>query len=154
MTLRDVGEQAAMLLTGVLYGAGFVFAGLADPANVRAMLGFSGLGTDGWHAWPVFSLFVALIVAMWGIRMGQRLRRPVLARSFSRIIYDEMDLRALIGAVLLGTGWGIAGFVPSTALAALTSVPFDAGLFLFGAIVGIVGVDLVARRGNEPQKRL
>jgi uncharacterized membrane protein YedE/YeeE len=46
-----------------------------------------------------------------------------------------IDLRLIGGAALFGLGWGIAGFCPGPALAALVSLQPDVWIFVVAMVV-------------------
>ncbi len=145
-------DIAIILGTGILYGFGFALAGFTDPVTIRAFLDLTALTSGQWNLAPAIALALALFVAMIGIRLGQRMKHPVFGASFERPNGDGIDRRLFLGAMFFGLGWGLSGFVPVTAFAALIVLPYDAALFLIGVAVGVVIVDLGFERGGHAPK--
>jgi uncharacterized membrane protein YedE/YeeE len=59
---------------------------------------------------------------------------------------EAIDKRLLIGAVLFGAGWGLAGFCPGPALVSLGSGEAKAALFVAGMIAGMIVCEIFDRR--------
>lgn len=97
---------------GLLFGAGLVISGMADPARV---LGFLRVA-PGWDPSLAFVMGGALLVTAPGFWWLERRRRPLLAAQFSQPARAPVDRRLLLGAALFGAGWGLAGYCPGPAL--------------------------------------
>jgi uncharacterized membrane protein YedE/YeeE len=137
------------LFAGMLFGAGLAVSGMMNPAKV---LGFLDVAGD-WDPTLAFVMGGALLVtvpAFWGIL---RRPRPLLASEFDLQTKKTLDVRLLGGAAVFGVGWGLSGFCPGPAVAAL--VPALAGglpaVFVFtGAMVS--GMFLFGRLSGKPAK--
>jgi uncharacterized protein len=76
----------------------------------------------------------ALLVAIPAYRMILARRRPVLADGFSLPTKTRPDAPLVLGSALFGVGWGLVGFCPGPAVAAVvTGLP---------AVVGFVAAML------------
>jgi len=62
----------------------------------------------------------AVSVAAVGTVAAGRLDRPILADAFDVPTSRRIDARLVGGSALFGIGWGLAGFCPGPALAALS----------------------------------
>ena len=130
---------ATSLLAGLLFGAGLVISGMADPANVR---GFLALG-PGWNPSLAFVFAGALLVTMPGFFWLRQRARPFAAENFVMPPTRPVDRRLILGSALFGLGWGLAGFCPGPAIvgagllqgAALLFVP---AFLLGGSIAGSI----------------
>lgn len=101
------------LLSGILFGAGLVLSGMANPAKVLAFL---TLG-PGWDPSLALVMAGALAVSLPGFAWLRRRPRPFYAASFVNPS-GPVDHRLLLGAALFGIGWGMAGFCPGPAVVA------------------------------------
>ena len=63
----------------------------------------------------------ALLVTAPAFRLILRRPRPVLADGFSLPTKSAADGRLVGGAALFGVGWGLSGFCPGPAVAALST---------------------------------
>ena len=64
--------------------------------------------------------------------------RPVLADSFRLSGLKQVDRKLLGGAALFGIGWGIAGYCPGPALAALGVGSTEALWFVPSMLAGLL----------------
>ncbi len=69
--------------------------------------------------------------------MVLRREKPLCAASYSLPKRRDIDRRLIAGAALFGTGWGLAGFCPGPAIAALTSLRAEPFLFVAAMSVGM-----------------
>ncbi len=109
-------KVAVSLFAGLLFGIGLAMSGMLDPARVLGFLDFAG----DWDPSLAFVLGGAVAVSGAGTLAMRRMPRPLLAEAFDLPTKRRIDGRLLIGASLFGLGWGLAGFCPGPALAALS----------------------------------
>jgi uncharacterized protein len=63
----------------------------------------------------------ALLVTIPAFRVILKRPRPILADGFALPTKSALDARLLGGAALFGVGWGLGGFCPGPAVAALAT---------------------------------
>lgn len=105
------------LASGVLFGLGLGVSGMIDPAKV---LGFLDLSAH-WDPTLAFVMGGAVLVAFPAFRWARHAPRPLLACGFDLPNRHHIDWRLVTGAAVFGVGWGLAGFCPGPAIAALAS---------------------------------
>jgi len=132
----------AALAAGLLFGLGLSLSGMLDPARVRGFLDVGG----AWDPSLVFVLGGAVSVSALGYLVSRRLRRPVLADSFDLPRSRRIDAPLVGGAALFGIGWGLSGFCPGPAVAALSTGAVPVLVFVAAMLVGMVAHDLTRRR--------
>ncbi len=123
----------AALVAGLLFGAGLALSGMIDPARVLGFLDVTGR----WDPSLAFVLAGAVGVSTLGVLAMHRMRRPLLAAAFDLPTGRRIDVRLLAGAALFGVGWGLAGFCPGPALAALSLGLPKAVLFVAAMLAGM-----------------
>lgn len=121
------------LLSGLLFGAGLAVSGMADPARVRAFLDLLG----AWDPTLAFVMAGAMVPMAVAWLIQQRMTKPVACEAFDLPGTRVIDGKLVVGAVLFGIGWGIAGLCPGPALADLVIAPFEAGIFVAAMLVGM-----------------
>lgn len=126
-------------LSGCLFGAGLALSGMMNPAKVIGFLDLFG----AWDPSLAFVMGGALIVMAIGYQISRKRARPVFDSTFHTPTGTAIDRRLILGAVLFGLGWGIAGFCPGPALAALVTGSQDILIFAAAMMLGIVGFRLV-----------
>jgi uncharacterized membrane protein YedE/YeeE len=118
---------------GLLFGLGLAISGMMNPRRVLGFLDLAG----AWDPTLVFVLAGAVSVSAAGYLLAGRIERPWLAPSFDIPSRRDIDLPLTGGAVLFGIGWGLAGFCPGPALAALgKGLPGDV-LFVAAMLAGL-----------------
>ncbi|MCC6849447.1 MAG: YeeE/YedE family protein [Deltaproteobacteria bacterium] len=132
----------AAFLVGLAFALGLGLGGMTQPARV---LGFLDVAGD-WD--PSLVLVMAGAIAVYGAAFPfvMRRRRPLLAATFQVPARRDVDGRLVVGALVFGVGWGLAGLCPGPALTALASG--DPGVAIFvGAMLG----GMAAHRLAEPR---
>jgi uncharacterized membrane protein YedE/YeeE len=120
------------LVAGLVFGLGLVISGMSNPAKVIGFLNLAG-------AWDPTLLLVmggALAVTIPGFQLLKRRARPLFAERFEFPARKSLEPRLMVGAALFGLGWGIAGFCPGPAIAALATARLDVALFVGAMIAG------------------
>ena len=121
------------LFAGALFGVGLVVSGMADPQKV---IGFLDVAGD-WDPTLAFVMGGALLVTVPAFRLILRRPRPVLADGFALPTKSDVDGRLLGGAALFGVGWGLSGFCPGPAVAALSTGLTPVLAFVAAMLVGM-----------------
>ncbi|MEN1729312.1 MAG: DUF6691 family protein, partial [Pseudomonadota bacterium] len=62
---------------------------------------------------------------------------------------QQIDSRLMAGAALFGVGWGLYGYCPGPAIAALAYLDWQAALFVASMLVGMALVSLVPKTRTE-----
>ena len=125
-------RTVSALLVGILFGAGLAVSGMMNPAKVLGFLDITG----DWDPTLAFVMGGALIVALPATMLARRRARPVLAERFDLPARKTIDLPLIAGAALFGLGWGLAGFCPGPAFAALSTGLGQVGLFVVAMLAG------------------
>lgn len=135
---------AVNLALGLLFGAGLVVAGMSDPAKVLNFLDLAGT----WDPSLAFVMGGAVLVAFIGYRLVLTRRAPVAAPRFQLPVRRDIDGRVVVGPAIFGLGWGLAGYCPGPALAALGLGATGTLTFVPAMIVGMA----LARLAGEPRR--
>ncbi|MBV5335767.1 hypothetical protein JZU48_01805, partial [bacterium] len=78
--------------------------------------------------------------------VARRRGRGVCESTLHLPTRNDVDVRLLVGAVLFGVGWGLAGVCPAPALTLILRVPLAAAAFLIPMAIGLL---LAARTGRR-----
>ncbi len=137
--------QAVGLLSGLLFGLGLAVSGMISPAKVLAFLDVAG----AWDPSLGLVMAAAVPVAAAGFALARRLRKPAAAAAFAGPTRRDIDANLIAGALLFGVGWGLAGFCPGPALAAVSVAGSRPALFVIAMLVGMAGEALFTRFANR-----
>jgi uncharacterized protein len=124
----------AALFAGTLFGVGLAVSGMINPAKVVGFLDVAG----GWDPTLAFVMGGALLVTIPAFRVILNRPRPVLADGFDLPTKSTLDARLLGGAALFGVGWGLSGFCPGPAVAAVTTGLAPVFAFVAAMMAGMV----------------
>jgi uncharacterized membrane protein YedE/YeeE len=123
----------AALVSGTLFGAGLAVAQMTNPAKVLAFLDVTG----DWDPSLAFVMGAALAVSALAVRRKRTLARAAGDDSSWEPTATKIDARLLAGSALFGAGWGLAGFCPGPAIAALVSGSGGVALFVLSMLAGM-----------------
>jgi uncharacterized protein len=130
------------LLSGLVFGLGLIVSGMTDPAKIKGFLDLFG-------AWdPSLALVMAGAIAI-GVFAFARARRQRVAWSGALIALPTsrvVDSRLVVGGLIFGTGWGIAGYCPGPAIVAAAAGSGAALAFVAAMLVGMASHDWLAGR--------
>jgi uncharacterized protein len=127
------------LFAGIIFAAGLTLGGMTDPRKVQGFLDVGGIFVGRWDPSLAFVMGGALLVSLIAFATVKTKSTPWASAKFELPTRRDIDARLIIGAVLFGTGWGIAGFCPGPALASVltggASVPWFVAAMLTGMFV-------------------
>lgn len=129
-------------LAGLLFGLGLIVSGMADPARV---LGFLDLAGD-WNPALAFVMAGALAVGLPAFAWARRRERAVLGQPVQWPTATRVDRRLVLGSLLFGAGWGLAGICPGPALVLLGAGEGGAWVFVAAMVAGMVVFEVLERR--------
>jgi len=129
-------------LAGLAFGLGLIVSGMANPAKV---LGFLDLG-GRWDPSLAFVMGAAIAVGAVAFAVARRRTRSFLGAAMRLPASRTIDRRLVLGSVLFGIGWGVAGFCPGPGLVAAGMGEVKALVFVAAMLAGMAGYELVERR--------
>ncbi len=128
----------ASFMCGLLFGLGLLISGMTQPAKVTGFLDIFGR----WDPTLGFVMAAALAVCGVGYSLVQRRQRPVFAQQLLWPKKTEIGWSLVIGSIVFGAGWGLAGLCPGPALANLASLSPRVAAFVLAMIAGMALKDL------------
>jgi len=142
MTSKNRFTLLAALLAGALFAGGLVLSGMTQPAKVIGFLNIAGLLNPArFGAWDPSLAFVmggALCVTLLAFPLMLRPgSKPWLADDFQLPTRRTIDTPLLLGALLFGVGWGLAGYCPGPAIASFLTGGADTLIFIAALAIGM-----------------
>jgi uncharacterized protein len=137
------------LLAGLVFGLGLILSGMADPAKVLGFLDLAGL----WDPSLALVMGGAIAVGLGAFTAFKHKTKSLLGLDLKLPTARHIVRRLAGGSLLFGVGWGIAGFCPGPALAALGMGEVKAFVFVAAMLIGMGIFELFERHGTlSPQK--
>jgi uncharacterized membrane protein YedE/YeeE len=145
-----MGPVLAAPLSGLLFGAGLVVSQMVNPEKVLGFLDFAGIATGAWDPSLAFVMAGALAVTAPGYWLTLRRAAPVAAPEFEVPTRRDIDAKLLSGATIFGLGWGLAGYCPGPAIAALVFGRVETAVFVAAMLAGMGLFRLRERIASAP----
>ena len=96
------------LLSGLIFGIGLIVAGMANPAKVLGFLDLAGL----WDPSLALVMGGAIAVGSVAFAIAKRKTKSFLGLPIQLPTISQIDRRLIVGSLLFGMGWGLAGICP------------------------------------------
>lgn len=127
------GQIFVALFVGFVFGVGLIISGMTDPNKVIGFLDFAG----DWNPQLVFvlggAMFPNLVLFTWILKR----RKPVLDDEFHLPESDTaITPQLVLGSVLFGIGWGLAGYCPGPAVVAIANATASILYFVVPMLIG------------------
>jgi len=120
-------------LCGLIFGAGLLISGLANPEKV---LGFLDL-SQAWDPSLAFVMIGAIAVGIIGFALVKGRKTAFCGVPILLPENNTVDRTLVVGAILFGLGWGLAGICPGPSLI-LLGVGIGKGLlFVLSMLAGM-----------------
>jgi len=120
-------------LVGLLFGLGLILSGMSDPGKVIGFLDLTGT----WDPSLAFVMAGAIAVGLFAFAAARRRASALLGGAMRLPTQREVDRRLVIGSLVFGVGWGLAGFCPGPVLVALGAGYWQAVVFTIAMLVGL-----------------
>ena len=132
-------------LVGLLFGLGLILSGMTDPGKVLGFLDIAG----AWDPSLAFVMGGAIAVAFFAFALARCRTTTFLGGAMHLPGPAPIDRRLLIGSLVFGVGWGLAGFCPGPAVVAAAAGVTEALVFALAMIAGMA----VHEFGAQPAAR-
>jgi uncharacterized protein len=121
------------LSSGLIFGIGLIASGMTDPSKIKGFLDLFG-------AWdPSLAFVMAGAVGVAALAFARAKNRSVSWAGAPMEVPKStvIDWRLIVGGVLFGAGWGIAGFCPGPAIVAAAAGVPAALAFVAAMLIGM-----------------
>jgi uncharacterized membrane protein YedE/YeeE len=122
------------LVSGLLFGIGLTLSDMINPQRVLGFLDVAG----SWDPTLAFVMGGALLVTFPAFQLVKKFGKPVCAAQFQIPTNKVIDTKLVTGSAMFGIGWGLVGFCPGPAIAALVTLQADVLIFGGSLLVGMV----------------
>jgi uncharacterized protein len=137
-------------VAGLVFGIGLLVSGMVNPAKVLGFLDLAGRWDPSLALVMVGAIAIGAIgFAIAGGRTTTLLGTPMLLPTARAI-----DRRLVLGGLLFGVGWGLAGFCPGPALVALGTGHMKAIVFIAAMMAGMLAFEWIEKMRAPSPVRL
>ena len=132
-------------LAGFVFGVGLIVSGMANPAKVLGFLDIAGR----WDPSLALVMAGAIAVGAIGFALAGSRKTTLLGTPMALPTARTLDKRLMLGSVVFGVGWGLAGFCPGPALVALGAGRVEALVFVAAMVAGMLLFARIERAGEQ-----
>ncbi len=118
---------------GLLFGLGLMLSGMTDPGKVQAFLDLGG----PWDPSLALVMGGAIAVGLLGFRAARRRTQSLRGDVLQWPPAQGIDRPLVVGALLFGAGWGLAGFCPGPAWVAMAAGYTEAWVLGLAMLTGM-----------------
>ncbi|HYD61619.1 MAG TPA: DUF6691 family protein [Noviherbaspirillum sp.] len=123
---------------GLVFGIGLLLSGMTDPSKVIGFLDLAGR----WDASLAFVMAGAVAVGTVAFRIAAQRPSSFLGEVVQLPSTKHIDRRLILGGLIFGAGWGLAGLCPGSALVNLATGSEQAAIFVLAMLAGMAIFEL------------
>jgi uncharacterized membrane protein YedE/YeeE len=138
-------HRISEFLVGLLFGLGLILSGMTDPGKVLGFLDISGL----WDPSLALVMAGAIAVGFFAFAIAKKRTVNFLGGALHLPKGHQIDKPLVIGAMLFGAGWGLAGFCPGPGLVSLASGNLKGAVFVALMLVGMQLFEIFNRMTSQ-----
>lgn len=138
------------LLVGILFGTGLIVSGMVLPAKVLGFLDLAG----AWDPSLGLVMLGAVLAGVGAFAVARHRRRSLLGFEMKLPTARGIDRRLVLGSLIFGVGWGIAGLCPGPAIVNLGTGQAKAIVFFVALVAGMAIFEFVERHKDACRARL
>lgn len=123
----------AALVVGFIFAIGLGLSGMTQPQKVIGFLDLFG----HWDPSLIFVMAGGVMVHFITYRFIIKRKSPLFSPVWHVPTKREITPALIIGSVLFGIGWGLAGFCPGPAVTSLASFQIQPFIFVISMLIGM-----------------
>jgi len=123
----------SLYLIGLLFGLGLIVSGMSNPQKILNFLDVTG----NWDPSLVFVMGGAVSVGLGGFYLASKRTQSFFDGALQIPSRRDISGPLVIGSLIFGAGWGIAGFCPGPAIVALGAGHVKALVFILAMLAGM-----------------
>ena len=130
---------------GLLFGIGLLVSGMTDPGKVLGFLDLAG----AWDPSLAFVMGGAILVGVIAFTVAKKRTQTFLGDALHLPTSRDINHRLVVGSLLFGAGWGLAGFCPGPGLVTMGAGELKAALFVAAMMGGMFVFEILDRRARR-----
>ena len=137
-------QRMIEFVLGLLFGLGLLISGMTDPSKVLGFLDLAGT----WDPSLVFVMGGGVMVGVLGFAWAKKRSTSLSGQAFQWPDLVHIDRPLVLGSLMFGVGWGLAGFCPGPALVSMAAGHDKALVFVLAMVAGMSLQDRLKKRDN------
>ena len=140
-------HRVTEFFVGLLFGLGLMLSGMTDPGKVLGFLDLAGL----WDPSLALVMGGAIAVGVFAFALAKKRGLSFFGVDICLPTQERITQRLVVGSLLFGAGWGLAGFCPGPAWVSMAAGQNKAALFVVFMLIGMVIFEVAERRAQAVQ---
>lgn len=128
-------------IAGLLFGLGLILSGMTNPAKVLGFLDLFGL----WDPSLAFVMGGAILVGIFAFALARKRTTSFFGGAMHLPKATHIDKRLVVGSLMFGVGWGLAGFCPGPVLVSMAAGHDKALVFVAAMLIGMMIFEIAER---------
>lgn len=142
-------QRVTEFVAGLLFGMGLLLSGMSDPGKVLGFLDLFGV----WDPSLALVMGGAILVGFFAFAVAKKRTMNLLGGALHLPKSSQIDRRLVLGSLLFGAGWGLAGFCPGPGLVSMFSGQPKAAVFVVAMVAGMLLFEAADRFIHQPRAR-
>jgi uncharacterized membrane protein YedE/YeeE len=135
-------QRISEFVVGVMFGLGLMLSGMTDPGKVIGFLDLFG----EWDPSLMFVMGGAIAVGFLAFAVAHKRTTNFFGGALHLPTSQQIDRPLMIGSLMFGAGWGLAGFCPGPALVSMAAGQDKAVVFVIAMVAGMIMEEFVERK--------
>lgn len=145
----DMKNRLSAFAAGLVFGVGLIVSGMTDLGKVLGFLDLAGR----WDPSLAFVMGGAIAVGLFAFAVAKQRSTSFLGGAMHLPMSRRIDQRLVVGSLVFGAGWGLAGFCPGPAIVSAGGGEPKAVLFVLAMLAGMGVFELAERRARRAPRR-
>ena len=137
-------QRLIEFILGLLFGLGLLVSGMTDPGKVQGFLDLAG----AWDPSLAFVMGGGVMVGLIGFGVAKNKGVSLSGAPLQWPEFTHIDRPLVLGSLMFGLGWGLAGFCPGPALVTMASGNDKAMVFVLAMMAGMALFEHCKKRDN------
>jgi len=135
-------NSVAAFVVGVVFAIGLGISGMTQPIKVVGFLDLFG----AWDPSLIFVMVGAILVHSVAYQLIRKRKTPLLSPEWQVPTKRQITPALMMGSMIFGFGWALAGFCPGPAITSLASFKSQPVIFILFMLFGMFLFRLVDQR--------
>jgi len=126
---------------GLIFGIGLIVSGMTDPSKIIGFLNLAG----PWDPSLALVMGGAVAVGLMAFQFARRRTAAFLGGAMHLPTAQQIDRRLVLGSLVFGIGWGLAGYCPGPAVVSVGMGQGKAIVFVVAMVAGMAIYEVFER---------
>lgn len=132
-------------ITGLIFGLGLILSEMTNPAKIIGFLDIFG----NWNPSLLLVMLGAITVAATFFHLTKNRQQSFFGQKIKLPKSSNVDHKLIIGSLIFGVGWGLAGYCPGPVLASVLQGGYQPLVFAISMLIGMGVFEVINQLGSK-----